>query len=250
MVEMIEGEAAKPPRMASPPVPPDTDSLFAHTQSEWQFIRHWWQRGYAAESRLVALENWIEHRRVDIFVDFSVTSDFDWKTDWVNAKTFHDYQRDQVQHVRTHLDGVKQLWAQWSENTTTHFSNISLEALRSILLINGAAIIAALAVLTGQIDMPRSSAIISAKITTITSVISMIMVSTGHAILWDRISYMLGKVRNAVIGTPRHRRVYSVSRYLRRHLDPVTRISNALIYGSIVVFAASALLCAFILAFG
>ena len=235
---------------ASVPPPPDTDSLFVYTQAEWEYIRHWWKRGYAADSKLESLENLIEHRRRVIFVEKLVDKAFDWRTDWSRAKSWHDYQMDQVKHLRTHLEGVKQIWATWTENSTTHFSNISLEALRSIILLNGAAIIAALAVLTGQITTPRVSAILTAKITTVTSVVSMVMMATGHAILWDRMSNVVGQVRNSIVGSPRHRRVYSVGRYLRRHLNPITNWANGLIYGSIVVFAASALVCALILAFG
>lgn len=231
------------------PAPPDAESLFVHTKAEWDYIRYWWKRGYAADSKLEALEALMEHRRRLIFVEQLVDGAFDWRTDWSRAKSWHDYQLDQVKHLRSHLEGVKQIWAAWTENSTTHFSNISLEALRSILLLNGAAIIAALAVLTGQISTPRASAILTAKITTITSVVSMIMMATGHAILWDRMSNMVGQVRNSIVGSPRHRRVYSVSRYLRRHLDPVSKWANGLIYGSIVVFAASAFVCALILAF-
>lgn len=243
-------EATAPGRTPAIPLPPESESLFFHVQSEWKYIRHWWHRGYSAESKLVALESLIERRRQMIFHENDVDQNFDWRADWFNAHSFHDYQTDQVKHLRTHLEGVKSLWAKWSENSTLHFSSISLEALRSVLLINGAAIIAALAVLTGQIDAPRVSAITSAKITTVTSVVSMVLMATGHAILWDRMSSMAGRVRSAIIGTPRHRRVYAVSRYLRRHLDPVTKIANGLIYCSIIVFAASALVCSLILAFG
>lgn len=242
-------ESEQPQQGVKRPLPPEGESLFAHTQSEWKYIRDWWLKGYSAESRPVALEGWIEQRRQEIFQGGLVDGRFDWSSDWLNAKSFHDYQIDQVNHLRTHLAGVKEHWSKWSESSTQHFSSVSLEALRSVLLLNGAAIIADLAVLTGQIDDPRSGAVFAAKITTLTSVVSMIMMATGHALLWDRMSYVLGRVRSAIIGTPRHRRVYAVGRYLGRHLDPVTRVANALIYGSIIVFAGSALVCALILAF-
>ncbi|WP_127143247.1 hypothetical protein [Pelagibacterium montanilacus] len=232
------------------PLPPENESLFKHTQKEWDFILSWWKRGYAADSKLESLEALIDHRRRVIFVERNIDAKFDWHSDWINAKNLHDYHIDGIRNNGHHLAGVKNFWEKWTDTTTSHFSNISLEALRSTLLLNGAAIIASLSVLTGQIDTPRDSAILTAKITTITSVVSMIMMASGHAILWDRISKTIGQVRSSILGSPRHRRVYSVSRYLRRHLDPVTNWANALIYGSIVVFAGSAFACSIILAFG
>ncbi|TPN54292.1 hypothetical protein FJ976_08740 [Mesorhizobium sp. B1-1-9] len=165
------------------------------------------------------------------------------------AHNLHLWNLDLVRNHKQHVDDLKKMWFEWADRGYKYFGDLSLEALRSMVLINGAAIIAALAVLSGQISQPWHAAVLVAKITVFTSVVSLLMMGAGHSLLSLRMGDLLGTVRGILVGNAKHPKLYAVSRYLRRFMDPYIRLANALIYGSIVVFSLSALISACILMF-
>lgn len=232
------------------PLPPDEISIEAHVKREWDNVLRSWKSGWAPESNLTALESYIEFHRVRLFVEGWADGVYDWQHDWALAKYAHDINTDFVKNRRALNDDLKKMWFEWSERQYTFYGNVSLEALRSMVLINGAAILASLAVLSGQIVSPSHAAVIVSKATVFTSVISLLLMATGHSILFARVSDANSRIRGVLNGNPRHRRLYAISRYLRRYVDPVLEIANYCIYGSIGIFGLSALICSIILMIG
>ncbi|MNV61458.1 hypothetical protein D3C71_1539670 [compost metagenome] len=141
------------------------------------------------------------------------------------------------------------MWKEWHDQSAASLVQLSLEALRSMILVNGAAILACLTLLSGQIEKPNPSAILAAKIMLLCAILSMVMMAGGHFVSSARMLELTSRVRSALIGHIRHRKLYAIGRYTRRYLNPVVDRANALIYGSIVVFAFSAFVCTFILIF-
>lgn len=231
-------------------VPPDNVSIRASVELQWKGILELWKGGWHSESSVERLENYIEHHRVRIFDDKSAGDEYDWEADWIAAVNIHDRNSDFVRNRRTHNEDLKRMWFEWHERNANSLSDLSLEALRGMILINGATILACLTLLSGQINKPNPSAVLGARVMLICSIISLFMMAAGHLIGYIRAADVGSKVRGVLVGHTRHSRLYAINRYLRRNLNPVLDLSNGLIYGSIFVFAASALIAAIILTFG
>ncbi|UCI32534.1 hypothetical protein [Mesorhizobium sp. B4-1-4] len=230
------------------PLPPSEISFRNHVEQEWERIIRFWKNGWADESRLSNLESLIEFERVKIFDNKMPDSrPFDWGTDWIQAKHVHDFNVDVVKNRKQHVDDVKKMWFEWTERSYTYFSDVSLEALKSMVLIDGAAIIAALTVLSGQIAQPWHAAVLVAKLTVFTSVVSLLMMGIGHSVLFLRMDELVSRVRSVLIGHTKHNKLYAIPRYLKRYGHPATQLANLLIFGSIAVFGISAFFSALIL---
>ena len=231
------------------PLPPEGMSLITHVESEWSFIRSNWERGWHAESHLLDLENYIEHRRHQIFNENSHDVTYDYGLDWVHANNIHKHHMDLVSNRKAHIRDTKLFWTEISRHAGTYANEVSLEALRAMIIINGAAIIACLTLLSGQVENPTPAAITVAKITVVASIISLIMMALGHAIQHMYVSSVYIGIAGKVLGQPRHKRLWAIPRYTRRYTGRAGRWSEALIYGSIFVFGLDAIICALILAF-
>lgn len=209
-----------------------------------------WRRGYHAETSIERIEAFIEHHRVEIFEKNASDGLYDWRGDWFSASSYHDSQTDFVRNRRAYNDGLYTMWKEWHDQSERSLTQLSLEALRSMILVNGAAILACLTLLSGQVEKPNPSALLAAKFMLFCAVLSMTMMAGGHLLSSIRMLELTSRVRGALVGHIRHRRLYAIGRYLRRYLDPVIEKSNGLIYGSIFVFAFSAFTCSFIVIFG
>lgn len=233
-----------------PTLPPDEISINASVHRQWSTILELWRRGYHAETSIEQLETYLEFHRVQIFENRTSDGKYDWPRDWLAAKSYHDSQTDFVRNRRAFNDGLRTMWTEWYERSVGSLLQLSMEALRSMILVNGAAILACLTLLSGQIEKPSASAVLAAKIMLFCAIISMCLIAGGHLIASMRMLDVTSRVRGALVGHIRHRRLYAISRYLRRYLDPTTEWANSLIYASIFVFAFSSLICALIVVFG
>lgn len=218
-------------------------------RERWDSILRDWRRGYAADESLAQLETLIEVERREIFEAQGGEIDTERARDWGRAHVVHFTNIDHVRNSRRYFDDVRAYWMQWEERTSTALANLSLEALRAMIIVNGAAIIASLAVLSGQVSDPTDAAIRVAKVTVVCSVVSLMMMGLGHAIIWLRGSELAGRIRATLIGNVRHSRLIAIWRYTRRHGSGLINLANALIFGSIGVFGLSAIVSALILAF-
>lgn len=232
------------------PLPPNDKSISAYVRSEWEEILKNWRKGWAQDVRLEQLQDYLEHERVRIFEKAETDGLYDWSADWFQAKYIDDVNTDFVKNRKTHVADVRAMWGSWVTRSYTAMNNLSLEALRSVILLNGAAIIAALTILSGQISKPTQSATIAARATIVFAVLSIVMMAAGHLLSYMRGVEVVSRVEGALLGNVKHDKVYAISRYLRRHLTPVMVVAHWLIYGSIVVFAIGATVSAFILATG
>lgn len=210
---------------------------------------NFWRQGYHAETSIARLEAFLEHHRIEIFEKGADSDLYDWKADWIAASSYHDSQTDFVRNRRAFNDGLLVMWKEWHDQGSSSLVQLSLEALRSMILVNGAAILACLTLLSGQIEKPNPSAVLAAKLMLFSAILSMTMMAGGHLLGSIRMLEVTGRVRGALVGHIRHRKLYAIGRYLRRHLDPVIEKSNGLIYASIFVFAFSAFIASVIVIF-
>ncbi|WP_107339339.1 hypothetical protein [Agrobacterium pusense] len=236
-------------KLALRPMPPEELSIRASTKKRWEHILSQWRRGWHSDSAVERLNNYLEYHRVRIFEEKNAGDEFDWEADWLDAVNYHDLQQDFVRNRRAYNEGLHKMWTEWHDRSVTALEQLALETLRSMVIVNGAAILACLTILSGQIDRPNPSAVLAAKIMLFGAIISLAMIAGGHLISSMRMIEVTSRIRAVLVGHVRHRRLYSIFRYTRRFLNPTIDTSNALIYGSIFVFAASAVVCAVILGF-
>lgn len=230
-----------------PPLPPQELSLRAYVEDQWNRILIMWRRGWAASRALASLQQSIDAQRLEVFDPKFNDARYDWQQDWHQANNVHQYNLDYVSNRAQHIDELKKLWFDWSEKNYGFLANVSLEALRSMVLVNGAAIIAALTVLSGQITEPSQSALIVSKLTVFTSVLSLILMAIGHSVLFIKMDSATSYIRGRITGPMRHSKLFAVNRFLRRYLEKPLQIANGLIFGSIAVFGLSAFISAVIL---
>ncbi|WP_075289886.1 hypothetical protein [Pararhizobium arenae] len=232
------------------PRPPESISIECSVRRQWESILELWRRGWHSESAIDRLEDYIEFQREKVFVSGTAEGDFDWEGDWLAAVRHHDLKRDFVANRRAHNDDLRKMWSEWLDRNYSGMANLALEALRSMVLINGASILACLTLLSGQISTPSPAAVLAAKVMIFFSIVSLIMMAGGHVMAFVQVEGVASRVRGVMVGHMRHRRLYAVSRYVDRFLNRALVWSSALIYGSIFLFAFSALISAIILITG
>lgn len=231
-------------------LPPSESSIYENVKIQWENVLKLWEGGWHAESKVERIESYLEFHRTRIFDGNSADKAYDWETDWLRAATYHDHQRDFVLNRRKHNEDLKAMWSEWHERASQNMSGLSFEALRGMILVDGAAILACLTLLSGQIEHPNKSAIIAAKVMLLLSIVSLLMMVAGHSIAFLRANDVVNRVRGTLVGFSRHKKLYAVSRYLRRYFDRTLEIGNALVFGSIFVFALGAAISAIILIIG
>lgn len=241
---MSDDAAAK---YSGPPLPPDDISVYRFVKDQWDGIFNLWKKGYAADQQLSALIESIESHRENIFDRKLKGNDYNWEWDWFRANAIHQSNLDFVANRKKHNEDLKQLWLEWHSEVKSHGLQIAIESLRAMVLVNGAAIIAAIAVLSGEIPKPQQAIIWVSKSTILSSSISIIMLAAGHAWTFEITNRMGNKVRGVLVGHPRHSKLYAISRYLRRFMDSKLRWATLLIYGAIAIFGLNALFAAIFL---
>lgn len=231
------------------PLPPDEVSISNYVKLRWEGTLDLWKRGWNSESTIEQLEHYLEFHRERIFDQNSAVGLYDWRRDWTEARFYHDHQTDFVRNRRAYNEDLRAMWKEWHERGMGSLVQLSLEALRSMVLVNGAAILACLTVLSGQVEKPNPSVLLAAKIMLFSAVLSMLLMGGGHLLASIRMLGATSRVRGILIGHVRHRKLYAIGRYLQRYLDPIIEKANALIYSSIFVFAFSSFICAIIVVF-
>ncbi len=136
---------------------------------------------------------------------------------------------------------------EWQGRVYTGATQISLETLRAMVLVNGAAIIASVSILSGLDDTSPTSMLYVTKLTIFSCSISLVMLSIGHAINFEISTDCAARVRGTLVGNPRHSKLYAIGRYLERYMEPKQKIAAYFIYGSIIVFGFNALISSLIL---
>jgi len=199
------------------------------------------------ESQVRFLEDQLEYHRKQIFVEKSVEGDFDWEEDWCAAKQIHDGKLDYVNNQKKHFDDLRELWIEHQQIAYSDNSKLRIEALRAMVLVTGAAIIASISILTSDISKLSYEVIFVAKSTIFSSSISLIMTAIGHAMSAEINILAAATVRGVLVGFTDQRRILALHRYIQRYMMPNLKIAQYFIYGAIGLFGFSALVSAIVL---
>lgn len=151
-------------------------------------------------------------------------------------------------NVNNHNEEVKKYWMNWTNEVGGYARSCAIEGFKSLLIVNGATIIASLGALSGEYIAKTDCVIIAAKISLLTGIIGLSLAGIGQA----RIIYVLGnffpKVRANLL-RKRRRRLYAIGRYLERFFDPKINFAEYIMYSSLVVFILGAIVSGLILVF-
>jgi hypothetical protein len=227
--------------------PPDDQSVESYVSKQWSNILNDWKLGWPADTNLDSLDSYVEYERQEIFEKKSKSKKYNWERDWLRAKSVHDSNIDFVRNRKKYNEDLIVLWSEWHRDVKSHLLNLSLEALRAMILLNGAAIITSITILSGEVIKPSNDAAIASRVAILGCVFSLVMMASGQAALARRLDHMANTVRGVLIGHPRHRRIYAIGRYVERNMRRVSKFAEAMIYGSIFVFGLTALISAIIL---
>jgi hypothetical protein len=215
--------------------PPESQSLAKYVRHEWARIIRQWEHGWPSETSISDLEQTIRQRAEDID-DGTLPDQFDWRRDYDVAGIVHRSNVDFVAWRRAYNETLSEQWLAWARDNSKYLSEISLEGLRSMILIHGAAVIAALGVISGQVGAPNQQLALAAKVMVTFSLCGLFATAIGFMIIFAYGSEATWSVRWKMVRPIRHRRLYAMGRYIRVYFGRKARFGNYFAYGSILMF--------------
>jgi hypothetical protein len=168
-------------------------------------------------------------------------AEFDWATDLRHARLLHAMRTDYAKWLDAHRLGIRDMWAEHGRAVRDYLSSVSIEGFKAIILIQGATALASLAVLSGQVESVTWQIKLAGKIGLIGAIAGILVAATGQLVIFHFSSHALGKVHGVTSETVRLRRLYAISRYWKRFISIRIELGNLLIYGSILIFALTAM---------
>jgi hypothetical protein len=198
-----------------------------------------WEHGFPAETAIRNLEEALLNRERLIGAG-KMPVGFDWEGDMFAARQLHLVNLDQLGWIRARYEGVVKLWSDWAKAQRAFGDEIGIEGLRSMVILNGAAVLAALAVISGQIASPGATVVLAAKVMVTFALAGLVSTAVGYAILhWVTLETEMA-VTQRLVGPSRYRRLRGLSRYLRRYYRGPMKAGNVLALGAIGLFVVGA----------
>jgi hypothetical protein len=229
-------QCALPPQS---PLPPDDISLAKRVERTWDelFVAVRSGRHYSAQAAHL-------ERRIQEHADFlerdELPPEFDWHTDFRQALLLHALRLDYARYLEAHRFGIRDIWAEHGRAVRDYLHGVSIEGFKAIILIHGATALAALAVLSGQVESAAWQVKLAGKIGLVGAVLGLVVAAVGQLIVFHVSQHALGKVQGVRTETVRLSRLYAIGRWWRRFISSRIEQGNLLIYSSILIFALTA----------
>jgi hypothetical protein len=131
------------------PDPPDDQSVKAHVEKLWKKIQDNFEKGLAWNTIVLLIEDALRNREQQL-ARKELPSTFDWHRDLYMAKVAHSGYRDTFDLEQRRYNQQLAYWRDYVSTTRKICGEISVEGLRTTVLIHGATILACLAALSGQ----------------------------------------------------------------------------------------------------
>ncbi|MBO6508300.1 MAG: hypothetical protein JJ979_07435 [Roseibium sp.] len=218
-------------------LPPDDKSLRKEFERRWKRIIEYWEGGYALEQEVIKLEDDLEFERQSIFENNEKDDEFDWRLDWLNAKRWHEYQLDFVNNRKLEIENLAQFWSSHFNNLQAVGSMVRAEAFKGLLIVNGAAMLTAIAVISGEVEGASFYVKLAAKFILFCSGLSLLSMAVGYGLLHHLAEGVSAEFRRYTLRPFQHSKVKGIDDELREFLGIKPLIINILIYGSVVLFA-------------
>lgn len=159
---------------------------------------------------------------------------FDWQSDLATAETHFKIAIEWAPRHKETRDGYITYWRGRLERNERNLNEISINGLKTILLVHGAVAVGALNILK---DAASSATILMISRWALSfSVLGIVMYGVGVVIMIEVMGTLNEKMIGAISTKLPWRRVRALSRYFRRGARPLS-YATQLIYGSVIWFA-------------
>ncbi|MEO9530574.1 hypothetical protein [Roseibium sp.] len=217
-------------------LPPDDQSLHHYVKNTWEVILKNWENGYSLEQDLQNMINYIEERRDGLNADKFDCRELDWEEDYVRAIDYHEKKLDYVENRRAYVEDVAKFWREHFTYLTEQSSKILVEAFKAIVLLNGAALIAAISFVSGQISNPEFHVQLAAKMILIFCFVSLVFACIGFSLLHSISHGISNEYKGRTFRPYVHAKIESIGDEVERYLSARGLFVNFFIYGSIILF--------------
>jgi len=216
------------------------------TTDQWKTIYASWESGYTLDTQVDRISRNLADRKAALSHG-GMPPGFDWQLDLIKAELIHESYIDRVRNRRAYNDTLDARWQDWLKVGREYLTGISLEGLRSIVLIHGATILATLTVVSGQIAAPAPHVMIAAKTMFSFSVVGLAVGVAGYSLIYAILDQAVNSIDPRLIRPMKHERYRSLYRYRTRFFARKAKLPEFLIYASIGAFIIGSILSCMIL---
>jgi hypothetical protein len=222
------------------------DSVRDLVAAEWDRALRDWKSGAVLRPNVDYAQLFLDNRRQGVQAG-NFNPEYDWASDLFEAEAAHKHNLQYVEAITSYNEALEKRWDDELARRKAYIGDISLEALRSLVLVNGAAILGALALISSS-SVP-STLDVAAKILVGFCVVSLLAGVSGYLTIFLYVDSGTVNIEKFLIRPIKHKRLNSLFRYNRRYFWPGQWLGNVLVYASIGCFAVGAGISAVVLIF-
>lgn len=185
---------------------------------------------YDHDIRLI--ETTIQSRDAEINAG-NLDSSYDWKFDLDIARFNHAFNLDWRGYHEETRNRYKRYWEKNVEQQRAFVKEVSLNGLRTILIVHGAVALGCLNVLGNAESIP--SLLLAAKFGLLFSLVGIFLVGSGQLIAVLRMGRIAGRIDGWIATRIKWKRLIAIGRYTRRFMA-ILRYADWAIYASLLWF--------------
>lgn len=217
--------------------PPEDQSLFHYVENTWEIILRNWAKGYNLEQELQNLIDCIEERKERLEKGDLKEGEYDWDEDYRRALNHHEVQLDYVKNKRAYIEDIAKFWRGHFTYLTEQSSKILVEAFKAIVILNGAALIAAISFVSGQISDPELHVQLAAKMILVFCFLSLISACIGFSLLHSMSHGLSNEYKGRTFKPYVHKTLEEMGDDIEAYIGVRGLLVNIFIYGSIILFS-------------
>jgi len=196
--------------------------------------------GQPFQTDISIVEDYLREREL-LISSGKLDPSYDWNGDLRVAQTAYKVAIDWLPQHRNIREGYLVYWRNRTERAAETLTKISLEGLKTILVLHGAVALGALNILTDKEAVPLN--LLAAKCALAFSLVGIIMLGLGQIIVVRAVSSMNDRIAGEISTIVHWKKLSAIGRYWRRGYKLI-QFADYLIYGSIFWFGIyTAILC-------
>jgi len=211
----------------------NTDSLADFVDVQWKKINEAIQDDHPYGHLVRQIEERISVRKAMI-EDRALEAGFDWQYDLELATFWHHFGLNWSDHAKQRRANYLTSWQQTAERRFGFLRDVSLNGMKTILLIHGGVAIGALGILTQRTTVDKQILFVG-KIALGCALVGLTVAGLGQAFLVFREGNINARIMSELSGSPTWLKLNALSRFTKRY-GRFSWIANAMIYGSIIWF--------------
>lgn len=232
--------------MSALPLPPDDLGVFAYVRDRWKIIEPRVKNGRDVTAEIQILDRFLKDQQTK-FAEGKLLREYDWRLDIATAENFHARSVVWMGVDQKSRGNWVAFYDARSKETRTFALQMAQDGMKYMLAVHGATAVTALnAIVSGKSD-PYRGALIFAMVS---AVVGMFMVGLGQIIMMNVLSNQAATIAGRLTRSSSWRSLRALGRWQnRRAFRQQLRLSDFLIYGSVIWFAVYVAACAALLFF-